>query len=610
MNTRHYYLLVFAIRFLLAMFPPSYIHPDEFFQSQEVLAGSIFGTQIYRPWEFRSNLLDPTQPPPSRTIVTPGLTSGSSYVLLSVLSRLFNAPQMISGRTLLYLPRIFMMGLTLLVDFILLSLCSSPAAAAATVAAISPPASSTTTHHTHNTHNTHNTQANTMKYLLATSWVATSYFPRPFSNTCELVALAGAFGVLLLCSPGKVRSMALGCILAVGTFTRFTFVVYFLPVGVALVLQHDALHLRQFDRRAKDRDDVFQSQGNSTGSTRVQAAGQVVLHGFIGAVTTTACFVCVDTVYFGRFTIAPLNNALYNMNSSNLAEHGIHPRWLHCLVNMHVLFGPLTLLTYGILLERLYRCKHTPKRSAPGSRAAHATVSSWIIDHATCAIDVNVLSLFCIAFSLGCLSLAPHQEARFLLPLLVPVLLVCSSFLNNPARPIQRFYTPILIVVVLFNATLLLLFGVLHQGGLLRSILHLEQLKQMNAQTSSYRVYYYKTHMPPRFMLSNYGSPGDLGYVDLVDLKGAGLDVLKAQLSVQHGAKGEHRMVTLVVAPKSVHFMDDLQMHKCFTVKTSFWPHLSMEDLPHAWSELELEMYERMDACDGGGGGELGKREE
>ena len=150
MNTRDYYLLVFIVRFILAIYPPSYIHPDEFFQSQEVLAGSVFGTQIYRPWEFQSNLLDPTQPPPSRTIVTPGITSGSSYVLLSVLSRLFNAPQIISGRTLLYLPRMFMMGLTLLVDCILISIGASPAAAT-TVAAISPPASSTTTHNSHNT---------------------------------------------------------------------------------------------------------------------------------------------------------------------------------------------------------------------------------------------------------------------------------------------------------------------------------------------------------------------------------------------------------------------------------------------------------------------------
>lgn len=46
----------------------------------------------------------------------------------------------------------------------------------------------------------------------------------------------------------------------------------------------------------------------------------------------------------------PLNALLYNLNSSNLTAHGIHPRWLHVVVNFPLLFGlPLV----GFLLYRL-----------------------------------------------------------------------------------------------------------------------------------------------------------------------------------------------------------------------------------------------------------------
>lgn len=35
----------------------------------------------------------------------------------------------------------------------------------------------------------------------------------------------------------------------------------------------------------------------------------------------------------------PFNSLIYNLSSSNLAEHGIHPRWLHAVVNWPMLFG-------------------------------------------------------------------------------------------------------------------------------------------------------------------------------------------------------------------------------------------------------------------------------
>ena len=43
---------------------------------------------------------------------------------------------------------------------------------------------------------------------------------------------------------------------------------------------------------------------------------------------------------FQRLVLTPWNSLIYNMNPANLAHHGMHPLWLHILVNMPLLFGP------------------------------------------------------------------------------------------------------------------------------------------------------------------------------------------------------------------------------------------------------------------------------
>jgi phosphatidylinositol glycan class Z len=64
--------------------------------------------------------------------------------------------------------------------------------------------------------------------------------------------------------------------------------------------------------------------------------------------------ILTDTYYFrGNFAtlaISPFNFLLYNLSPKNLAEHGIHPRWLHLFVNLPMMVGPLLWLavTAGI----------------------------------------------------------------------------------------------------------------------------------------------------------------------------------------------------------------------------------------------------------------------
>jgi phosphatidylinositol glycan class Z len=44
-----------------------------------------------------------------------------------------------------------------------------------------------------------------------------------------------------------------------------------------------------------------------------------------------------------HLVICPLNFILYNIDSTNLDKHGLHPPWLHFLVNANILYGPLHL---------------------------------------------------------------------------------------------------------------------------------------------------------------------------------------------------------------------------------------------------------------------------
>ena len=107
----------------------------------------------------------------------------------------------------------------------------------------------------------------------------------------------------------------------------------------------------------------------------------------------------------------------------------------------------------------------------------------------------------------------PHQEPRFLVPLLVPVivLVVNSGFIHRAGRVFlvgRQSYTPInldsqrclQVVYVGFNVALTILFGVLHQGGVVPSLFHVHDLVKHNQHSSI--VAYWKTYMPPRHLLA------------------------------------------------------------------------------------------------------------
>lgn len=78
----------------------------------------------------------------------------------------------------------------------------------------------------------------------------------------------------------------------------------------------------------------------------------------------------LDTAYFqtertlsdilrnpSALVFTPLNLLKYNLSSTNLAQHGLHPRYLHALVNLPMLFGIGIASVIGALKTQLARRK-------------------------------------------------------------------------------------------------------------------------------------------------------------------------------------------------------------------------------------------------------------
>ena len=49
-----YWIFLFIRIFLVFFGPSGYIHPDEYFQTVEVITGDVFGTRTTRTWEFNT----------------------------------------------------------------------------------------------------------------------------------------------------------------------------------------------------------------------------------------------------------------------------------------------------------------------------------------------------------------------------------------------------------------------------------------------------------------------------------------------------------------------------------------------------------------------------
>ncbi|ORX56860.1 Alg9-like mannosyltransferase [Hesseltinella vesiculosa] len=463
-----FYIVLVGIRLLLAL-SPGYIHPDEYFQSPEIMARSMLNIDAFVPWEYQPEHA-------ARSILIPFLTTGLPFWLLEQYAHWFGTWTDVFPTVALFtVERVAFFALSLITDYTVLRLCRKLE------------------------------KDELLPMLLtATSQVTMVYCTRPFSNATESFLLCLSLLALLSFDMDRTSGFALGALITAGLFNRITFLLFGLPTGLGFLY-------------------VARRQGRLI---------QSMIAFLLGASLTAAAFVFADSFYYGglvltwkseteplhcltqlwadgysldtlqvdwqSIVLTPLNNLQYNLDVNNLATHGLHPLYTHLLIHFPLLFGPLAVMGIWAAWAALRIVRQDP----------HAYFFFVLLG----TLVVGLVGL----------SSMPHQEARFLVPLLVPLVMLYTWDQSISIGSIL-----FLLLWFGFNLVTGLIFANMHQGGLVGA-LSAVQKQTMGIQgcsplpsgdiacslsdvggpvdTSGYQlnthVIFYKTYMPPRHLLS------------------------------------------------------------------------------------------------------------
>jgi len=464
------------LRIFLTLLPQTgYIHPDEFFQSTEILAGRVFNFETYTPWEFNSTI-------PIRSMALPSITIGLPYLAMKYLAQYiqeFSSVSILQPYFLVTIPRVVMTLLSFISDYFIYKIC--------TINGLRPWST---------------------LLVFSNSHVVFTFMTRTFSNNYELIL----FTVLLYLVSDAMNltdkfireeielekqykeaayalervkifrkqkkipmhkynhSLWIGGLFALGMFNRPTFMLY------AVIPMFFWMQRGMFLKKV--------------GLTDFHLRMTSLLPSFI---MISFLLVLSDTLFYGvsepflklstgKMVMTPLNFIAYNMDQTNLARHGLHPWYLHSAVNVPILFNVLGL--GGLYLM---------------SRALVVIIgSSW--NTKPDLFNFNGLAIFSFAFPLVTLSLTPHQEPRFLLPLLVPLVLLLGPLLLRK----QGFWPKIARSLwYSANVVCILFFGFFHQGGIYGAQNYFHQyIHQHRPSLTNTHLIYFHTYMPPMSLLA------------------------------------------------------------------------------------------------------------
>nr|XP_002125899.1 GPI mannosyltransferase 4-like isoform X1 [Ciona intestinalis]XP_009862198.1 GPI mannosyltransferase 4-like isoform X2 [Ciona intestinalis] len=531
-----------ALRYMLCILPQTgYIFPDEFFQSPEIMAGDILDIASFKTWEWNDSQ-------PARTIIFPLISSGIPYLVLKYLAGIFGHQNVITPYTMLLAPRLWMTTLSFIVDALIYRLAVK-------------------------CYNGNAVNANVAVNLFATSYVCFAYCTRTFSNSVDLIFLAILLN--LVAEPiGKEHNVKnlldiniKGYFIATIIFTSF----HIRPSSMSFA----AFPVIMW---------VFQNVSLSNNKAVFKSIIDTFLRVFSlypAALVCSVTFAVCDGLYFDQNAVmrfpwdnlnienliiwfkslpsTSLNNLKYNLNSSMLEQHGVHPLYTHSLVNMQLLFGPLTVL----MLKSIY----STITGAHGNKKL---------------LYLLIGTLFSTVFIL---SLIPHQEPRFILSVTVPIVILCAPYFH-PLKERKALVS----LWLLFNMAGFAFFGVIHQGGVLPAVEYIHSVAKAHQETTGnngVQFVFYKTYMPPYHLTAwpshsfNYemfpkGNPEIV--LNILDLAGSSPQLLKTYLR----SINTRVLRTYLVAPNSLPCSLTNQLHEEFKMQIAYqyFPHFSSENLP------------------------------
>ena len=480
-----------------------------------LFVGDLLGIRVVRPWEFNSTY-------PLRSIIPIYLSTAMPLLLLKALSSLFGC--VISWYMLTVAVRLMVTLLSLITDYTVIHLATWIHGGRDVVSA---------------------------GVIMATSYISLVYYSRTFSNTIESFLYAA-----LLCfvvrksrkqSSDIPNAVVISLLTVVGVFNRPTFVVY-AAVPYLWWLFSDGLH-----------------------RVTVKAVNSMLT-----AVPVSLLLIICDSIYFGKIninkftvadlneitavlshniTVTPLNFVLYNTQSGNLAEHGIHPRFTHFAINIPLLFS---VLSVGFFYDIYWWCVTAVFRQ----RKLVSTYRRQLMLLMCCLTPVTLLSIF------------PHQEPRFLIPLL-PIFAALYGHKITAARWRLALW-------VISNIAACLFYGCIHQAGVMPCLGHLQQTR---STTVDRHVIFWHTYTAPQHLLmlpQQSFDAQDTGHTSLRSLEGNSIEDLTRHLMLINSSWLEKPEV-MVAAPSSDHHYlvcraaeAGVRLH----VYRSFWPHFSTEHPP------------------------------
>lgn len=343
---------------------------------------------------------------------------------------------------------------------------------------------------------------------------------------------------------------------ALGTFTRITFPVFVLPLWLALCVE---LWLARAHARY------------------LRACVQAAVGSF--SVVAIVC-IMIDTWFYQRhrlpsedwsawlqvsLVVTPLNNLRYNWQRENLAQHGLHPLFTHCLVNGFLLFGPLWAIALHDFVCRLHICmRQLSKRVSLRS-------SSWKQRY-------FAMLWASIWLPLAGLSMFPHQEPRFLLPLVVPLVSLYGD----------RIRRGTLACWLLFNLVMFGIYGVSHQAGVINAAHYVYgHLHQTRNQPHHLHVILSHAYPLPRHLLaiaitapamsSRRCTVQNLGSTDAIAV--TKLLTNLTQKSVVSNCRSERALPVAVLAfvPANFRQVDVFAALSFLPAGAMPWPHFSSE---------------------------------
>lgn len=324
-------------------------------------------------------------------------------------------------------------------------------------------------------------------FFIATSWVTLSLQSHTFSNSIETFLLLPCVYIIndirsyLESSNGKNYSkfklFSLGCLISIGVFNRITFIAWLILPSIfllkyftfhpirglipplsfilssLLIIAIDTSYFHKIDLLI-----VIRMLAMDLNFKALQLKS-LPLNLWVDIISS-------NLHHSSSFVIAPLNNLIYNLQEDNLQDHGIHPRYLHLLVNYPLITGPL------ILLLPPFKLKYW--RTTP---------------FLTCISGMFILSL------------VKHQELRFLIPM-VPLLSSLVTLDSESLIPSQA----IIKLWIIYSLLLSIFYNMIHQAGIVPSMVEINDLI-LNTNTYSTTslppvLIFWRTLKPPTWMLN------------------------------------------------------------------------------------------------------------